>query len=148
MRDTLRTAAAIVLAILVAWILPASAQDKPYKEGTVWAITFIKVKPGMFDTYLRDLAPQRKKINDEAMKEGLLLSSHIFTGTSANHEDWDLMLMDEYKNWAAFDGLDDKYEAIAAKMIGSEDKRVQIMVKRNDMREIVGDKVVQELILK
>jgi len=25
------------------------AQDKPYKEGTVWTISFIKVKPGMFD---------------------------------------------------------------------------------------------------
>jgi hypothetical protein len=42
------------------------AQDKPYKEGTVWTISFIKVKPGMFDVYMRELAPQRKKLMEEA----------------------------------------------------------------------------------
>jgi len=56
--------------------------------------------------------------------------------------------MDEYRNWAAFDGLTEKFEAIEVKLIGNEEKRTQLMIKRTDVREIVGEKVMQELILK
>ena len=128
--------------------LPSAAQDKPYKQGTVWSVSFIKVKPGMFDQYLRDVGPQRKKIMDEAQKQGLILSYKMLSGGSANRDDWDIMFMEEYKNWAAFDGLTEKFEAIEAKLIGNEEKRTQVMVKRTEVREILGDKVLQELILK
>jgi hypothetical protein len=46
----------------------AVAQDKPYRDGTVWSVTMIKVKPGMFDTYMREVLPQRRKIMEEAKK--------------------------------------------------------------------------------
>lgn len=121
------------------------AQDKPYKEGTVWSVTFIKVKPGMFDVYMRDLLAQRKKLYEEAKKAGLVVSEKMLSGSASGRDDWDLMLMTEYKNWAALDGLNDKFDAIALKVIGSEEKQVQTMVKRTDVREIVGDKLMQEL---
>jgi hypothetical protein len=140
--------ATVVLASLVALLQPAAAQDKPYKEGSVWSLTFVKVKPGMFDVYMRDVGPQRKQIMEEAKKRGLVLSYKMLGGNSANQADWDVLFMDEYKNWAAFDGLSDKFEAIEAKLIGNEEKRTQMMIKRTDVREIVGDKVMQELILK
>jgi hypothetical protein len=124
------------------------AQEKPYKEGTVWQISFIKVKPGMFDVYMRDLAVQRKKLMDEAKKQGLIVSERMFAGSAAGRDDWDLMLMVEYKNWAAFDGLSEKFDALALKVVGSEEKQVQTMVKRADVREIIGDKVVQEITFK
>ena len=126
----------------------ALAQDKPYTEGTVWSVTMIRVKPGMFDVYMRDLLPQRIKINEEAKKQGLLVSSHILSGDSMGRDDWDVMILTEYKNWAAFDGMSAKYDAIAAKIIGPEDKQVQVMTKRGDVREILGNKTMQELIPK
>jgi hypothetical protein len=124
------------------------AQDKPYKEGTVWSITFIKVKPGMFDVYMRDLAAQRKKLMEEAKKQGLIVSEKMLSGSASGRDDWDLMLMVEYKNWAAFDGLSEKFDALALKMVGSEEKQVQMMVKRTEVREILGEKMVQELTFK
>ena len=127
---------------------PSSAQEKPYKEGPVWNVTLIKVKPGMLDTYLRDLASARKKLMEEAKKQGLIVSEKMFIGQAANREDWDLMLMVEYKNWAAFDGLSDKFDALALKLVGPEEKQVQMMVKRTETREILGDKVVQEITFK
>ena len=63
-------------------------------------------------------------------------------------DDWDIMFMDEYKNWAAFDGINAKYDAIMGKLVGAEDKQVQLMTKRTEVREILGDKVMQELIIK
>ena len=139
--------AVLAFAVLPALVLPAIAQDKPYKEGSVWDITFIKVKPGMFDVYMREVGPIRKQVMDEAKKQGLVLSYKLFGGISANHADWDVLFMDEYKNWAAFDGLTKKFEAIQAKLIGNEEKRMRLMIKRTDVREIVGEKVMQELIL-
>jgi hypothetical protein len=58
------------------------------------------------------------------------------------------MFLDEFKNWAAFDGLSGKYEALEDKLIGSEDKRTQLMVKRTEVREITGNKLMQELMPK
>lgn len=124
------------------------ADDKPFREGTVWTVTFIKTKPGMTDIYLRDLGANRKKLMEQAKKEGLILSEHLFSGDATSREDFDLILMVEYKNFAAFDGLGDKFRALAEKMVGSEDKQTQMMVKRTEVREILGTKTMQEIYLK
>ncbi len=138
----------LTLAVLAAFAQASIAQDKAYKEGTVWTVTFIKVRPGMFDSYMRDLSTQRKKLMDEAKKQGLIVSEKMLTGSSSNRDDWDLMLMIEYKNWAAFDGLSDKFDALALKLVGSEEKQMQTMVKRTEVREIVGEKTLQEISFK
>ena len=140
--------AVVALAVVSALLQPAFAQDKPYREGTIWSLSFVKVKPGMFDVSMREVAPHRKQIMEEAKKQGLVLSYKVLSGNSANPSDWDVLFMDEYKNWAAFDGLNEKFDAIQSKLIGNEEKQAQIMVKRTEVREIVGDKVMQELILK
>ena len=143
-----RLVAAAMLCGVMAAPMMALAQDKPYTEGTVWQVTMIRVKPGMFDVYMRELLPLRIKINEEAKKQGLLVSSHILSGDSMGRDDWDVMILTEYKNWAAFDGMSAKYDAIAAKIIGPEDKQVQLMTKRGDVREILGNKTMQEMIPK
>ena len=137
-----------LLAIFLLGTQPVVAQDKPYKEGTVWNVTLIKVKPGMLDVYLRDLGSARKKLMDEAKKQGLIVSDRMFIGSASSREDWDVMFMVEYKNWAALDGLSDKFDALALKIVGSEEKQVQMMTKRTEVREIVGDKMLQEITLK
>ena len=141
----LRLSSAAILCVLCA---TAYAQEKPYTEGSIWSISMIRVKPRMFEGYMREVLPLRKKINEEAKKQGLVVSDHIFSGTSMGRDDWDVMFMTEYKNWAAFDGITAKYDAIASKIIGSEDKQVQLMTKRTETREIIGNKTMQELIVK
>ena len=124
------------------------AQEKPYTEGSVWFITMVRVKPGMLDVYMREVLPLRKKINEEAKKQGLILSDHILSGGASGRDDFDVMYLTEYKNWAAFDGITAKYDAIVGKVIGSEEKQVQLMTKRTEVREIKGEKPMQELIIK
>jgi hypothetical protein len=141
----LRLTSAAILCVLCATVY---AQEKPYTEGSVWYISMIRVKPGMLDVYMREVLPLRKKINEEAKKQGLAVSDHIFTGNSMGRDDWDVMFMTEFKNWAALDGITAKYDAIASKVIGSEDKQVQLMTKRTETREIIGNKTMQELIIK
>jgi hypothetical protein len=123
-------------------------QEKPYTEGSVWIITMVRVKPGMLDVYMRDVLPLRKKINEEAKKQGLILSDRILTGSASRRDDFDVMFLTEYKNWATFDGITAKYDAIESKIIGSEEKQVQLMSKRAEVREILGEKTMQELLIK
>ena len=97
---------------------------------------------------MKNLAENWKRLNEEAMKQGLILSYKILSSPAANQEDWDVMLMIEYKNMAAFDGMDEKMDALSAKLFGSEDQRKTGSLKRNDIREILGGKLVREIILK
>jgi len=138
----------VLLAGLALLAPVAVAQDKPYTEGSVWTVSMIRVKPGMFDVYMKEVLPMRKKINEEARKQGLLLSSHIPAGSANGRDDFDVMFLEEYKNWAAFDGMSAKYDAIMRGVVGPEDKQVQVMTKRTEVREIMGDKVMQEIMTK
>jgi hypothetical protein len=126
----------------------AYGQDKPYTQGSVWYIEMIRVKPGMMDVYMRDVLPLRKKFDEEAKKQGLIISTHVMSGPSTGRDDFDVIFLTEYKNWAAFDGLDAKYDAITSKVVGNEEKQVQLMTKRTDVRDILGEKAMQELIPK
>src|ERR1022692_3261284 len=80
----LQLTSAAILCLLCATVY---AQDKPYTEGSVWYISMIRVKPGMLDVYMREVLPLRKKINEEAKKQGLAVSDHIFTGNSMGRDD-------------------------------------------------------------
>jgi hypothetical protein len=148
MMKTVNMILRLTAAILYVLSATAYAQEKPYTEGSVWNISMIRVKPGMLDVYMREVLPLRKKINEEAKKQGLVISDHIFTGNSMGRDDWDVMFMTEYKNWAAFDGITAKYDTIVGKIVGPEDKQVQLMTKRTETREIVGNKTMQELLVK
>ena len=137
-------------ALLLSLSLPAQsvAQGLPYTEGSVWSIGFVKTVPGMTNDYYKNLADNWMKMNEAAKKEGLVLSYKVLYGPAANTEDWDIMLMIEYKNMAAMDGMAEKMEALSGKLLGSQDTRRTGAVKRNEIREIVGGKLVREIILK
>jgi hypothetical protein len=126
----------------------AYGQEKPYTEGSVWLVTMIRVKPGMLDVYLRDVLPLRKKIDEEAKKQGLILSDRVLSGSASGKDDFDVMFLTEYKNFAAFDGISAKYDAIESKIIGAQEQQVQLMTKRAEVREILGEKTMQELIIR
>ena len=122
--------------------------DAPYTEGPVWIVTMVKTKAGMTDDYLKTLAKIFKNTNDEAKKQGILMDYKILLGDDSNPHDFDILLLQEYKNMAAFDGLREKTDPIADKLIGSEDVQRQGAVKRMEIREIMGTKTMREISLK
>ena len=137
-------------ALIVSLSLPAqsAAQGLPYTEGSVWSVGFVKTVPGMTNDYYRNLADNWLKMNEAAKKEGLVLSYKVLYGPAANTEDWDVMLMIEYKNMAAMDGMAEKMEALSGKLLGSQDQRKVGAMKRNEIRTMIGGKLVREIILK
>ena len=137
------------VAVCAAFASLCQAQsDAPYTEGPVWTITMVKAKPGMTDDYLKTFAKTLKAYNDEAKKQGIIMDYKIFLGDASDPHDFDILLMTEFKNMAAFDGLRAKLDPIADKLIGSEDVQREGAVKRMEMREIMGDKLMREVTLK
>lgn len=129
-------------------VTAASQSTAPYTEGAVWQITMVKTKPGMGDDYLKALAKIFKTTNDEAKKQGIITDYKILIGDAATQQDYDILLMIQYPNMAALDGLRDKTDPIGAKLIGNDDQQRQLAVKRLEIREIMGDKTMREITLK
>jgi hypothetical protein len=160
MKFTKTFSAAIIIAATAGAVSICSAQNSasaavttaqstaPYTEGAVWQITMVKTKPGMGDDYLKTLAKIFKSTNDEAKKQGIITDYKILIGDAATQQDYDMLLMIQYPNMAALDGLRDKTDPIGAKMIGNDDQQRQLAVKRLEIREIMGDKTMREITLK
>lgn len=124
------------------------AQNRLYKEGSVWNVSFIKTNSGMGEDYLNNLKTTWKAVHDEALKQGLILSYKILDGAAANPQDWDVMLLVEYKNLASMEGVDDKWDAIYKKAIGDESTMKQLRESRVSMRTIYGEKLMREVVYK
>jgi hypothetical protein len=122
--------------------------ESPYNEGSVWSLTMVKTKPGLSDDYLKQIKSTFAGELDEAKKEGLILSYKILIGEAATPQDFDILLMVEVKNFAALDGQRAKFDAIDKKLLGSADQQRETAVKRLEIREIMGDKLMQEITLK
>jgi hypothetical protein len=122
--------------------------DDPYTEGPVWNITMVKVKPGMGDEYLKSLAKTLKLSLEEAKKQNLIVDYKILLGNAATPQDFDVLVMVESKNMAALDNGREKFDPIARKIVGTTDQQQAIQVKRLDIREIIGTKLMREISLK
>ena len=139
----------VVGALSFVWGGFCSAQsDAPYTEGPVWEITMVKAKYGMGDEYLKGLAKTFKGTLDEAKKQNLILDYKILLGDAATPHDFDILLMVESKNMAAFDNAREKFDPIARKIEGSPDQQRATATKRLEIREIMGNKLMREITLK
>jgi len=137
-----------VMLLLVICAGPSQAYEPPCTKGTVWNITFVKTVEGLEDLYLEELREMWKPIMEEALKEKVILSFRIFSSPASTPGDWDLMLMMEFENFAALDGIEEKMMAIFERLAGEEEEFEEGAAKRNEIREILGDKLAIELFLK
>jgi hypothetical protein len=125
-----------------------TGSNAPYTEGTVTQVTFVRTKAGMTDDYLKNLAKNYRMVMDEAKKANTIVGYSIFPGDPATEDDFDVMLMVEYKNMAALDSLRDKMDPIELRVAGGEDQARQGSMKRAEIREILGTKTLREVTLK
>ena len=120
-----------------------------YSEGPLWRVTLIRVKPTHFDEYLTNLQKNFKVVVEELKRQGLILDYKIFLKeTQSNPQDWDICTAIEFKNHAALDGLASKEEAVRDKMLGGKQAFQQGVEKREEIREIVSEELLEEVLLK
>jgi hypothetical protein len=124
------------------------ADDRPYTEGAVTEVSYIRTKPGMFDEYMKWVATQRKQEMEELKKAGIIVSYAIYAAQPRGPQDPDLIFTVTYKNMAALDGLDEKTDPIDKKIFGSTEAANKATVNRAQMRDVLGSELVRELKLK
>lgn len=138
---------ALVLA-LASFACGAWAQSaKPYKEGSVVELSYIKIKPGRFDDYMKFLDTSYKQLMEENKKAGLITGYAVYSAQARSPQEPDLILTVTYANMAALDKIEEG-EAIAAKVVGSQDTQNKAFADRGAMREVLGTQLIRELVLK
>ena len=126
----------------------AYADGRDYNDGPVQNVSFIRTVDGHFDDYMHWLATTYKKRQDAAKAAGLITGYQVLIGQPHNPQDPDVILITEYKNWAALDHLGGKLEQISAKVEGSVDAANKAQADRSKIRTVLGSENVQVAELK
>ena len=137
--------APLLLLIVGASVL--AQMNRPYRNGSVWQISFIRIKPGMDTAYLTYVAGMWKTEQEAQKKEGLILSYKVLAVEGHNPGDFNLMLMTEYKDLATMEGGQDKADALAQRVIGTDEKQMQGYKDRLEIREVMGTRLAREIVL-
>jgi hypothetical protein len=124
------------------------ADGRHYNDGPVVNVAAIRTVDGHFDDYMAWLASSWKKQEEAAKKAGLILSYRVLIVEARAPTDPDIYLITEYKNWAAFDGLGSKLDAVSAQVEGSIEKANQAEVDRGKIRTVLGSQTMQTADLK
>lgn len=137
----------LATALLVLSVAVFAQVNRPYRNGSVWNIAFIRMKPGMETAYLNYIASEWKR-NQEAMKkEGLIVSYKVLTTEAHGSTDWNIILMTEYKNMATMEANEAKADALAQQVVGNDEKQRQGYRDRLEIREVMADRLAREIIL-
>jgi len=120
---------------------------RPTHDGTVWELSFIRVKPGMDSAYNKYLATEWKKEQDSLKAEGMILSYQVIGTESHSPTDWNLLLMVEFKDLATLEANQDKADALMQKMFGGDEKVMQGYKDRSEIREVIGTRLARQIIL-
>jgi hypothetical protein len=142
-----RASIGAVLAIAAA---TCNAAPTGYKLGSVWNLAMISVEPGRGDEYIASLREYYTTVMEQAVSEKAVVSYKLLQGARSNPQDFNFMIMIESPNWASYDQLPDKLEAIAGKLAGSvakaEDAARTGFADRTKVRTVFGGKNMQEIV--
>ena len=137
----------IALVLVMAAISVFAQMNRPYHNGSVWSIGFIRIKPGMDTAYMNYVAGEWKAEQEAQKKDGNILSYKVLSVEGHSTTEFNLMLMTEYKSLAAMEANEDKAEAVAQKVVGNDEVQRKGYNDRLAIREVVGDRLAREIIL-
>ena len=148
MRLTQGICAAVALLATTALTGTAYADGRDWNDGPVINVASIRTVDGHFDDYMHWLATTYKKTQEALKKAGLITSYRVIVVEARGPNDPDILLVTEYKNWAALDHLGGKADEISAQIEGSVDKANQSQAERAKIRTVLGSRTQQEALLK
>jgi hypothetical protein len=150
MKNMIRVIAVLAFSamLLPTFSLAQSVPVRPFHPGSVWDIAFVKAKPGVGLKYMEWLATEWKTEQEALKKAGLILNYMVIETESHGPNDFDLMLMTEFKDLASLEANEDKREAVANQALSSNDqKMIAGYEERASWREIIGNRLAREIIL-
>src|SRR6266478_8359921 len=129
--------------LMIAAISVFAQINRPYHNGSVWNIAFIRIKPGMDTAYMNYVATQWKAEQEAQKKDGNILSYKVMSVEGHTATEFNLMLMTEYKNLATMEANEDRADAVAQRVIGNDEKQMQGYKDRLEIREVMGNRLAR-----
>ena len=139
--------AALAAALSLSGLSVAQAQtaQRVYDNGTVWAISYVETKPGMFDDYMAYLNTSWKQSQELAKKAGDVISYRVLAVDNPRDHEPDVVLLVEFKNMAVFDRSLDDLDKQTSTVFGSPVKSNQAAVSRESIRVLRGSYLAREV---
>ncbi len=137
----------LVVSLLLLGVSVFAQVSRPYRNGSVWNIGFIRMKPGMETAYLNYVATDWKRDQEALKKDGLILSYKVLQTENHGATDWNLMLLTEYKDMATLEANEAKEDATYQRLIGNDEKQRQGYRERLEIREVMGGRLAREIVL-
>jgi hypothetical protein len=147
MRTNRALTGSLAALLLLVGVTVFAQVSRPYRNGSVWDIGFIRMKPGMESAYLNYVATDWKREQEALKKEGLILSYKVLTTESHGSNDWNIMLMTEYKDQATLEANEAKQDALYQRVTGNDEKQRQGYRERLEIREVLGNRFAREIVL-
>jgi len=124
----------LVVSLLLLGVSVFAQVNRPYRNGSVWDVGFIRMKPGMETAYLNYVATDWKREQEELKKDGQILSYKVLQTEGHGSNDWNLMLMTEYEDMATMEANVAKEDALVQRVIGNDEKQRQGYRERLEIR--------------
>ncbi len=137
----------VILVVLVLGVVAFAQVNRPYRNGTVWSIGFIRMKPGMDTAYLNYVAGDWKREQEALKKDGQIISYKVLQTEAHGSGDFNLMLLTEYKDLATYEKNQDRADKLLQTVIGNDQKQMQGYRDRLEIREVLADRLAREIVL-
>ena len=147
------TAAAGAQSAPVASPAAGRAQNaRGFSYGSVTLVNYVHVYYGHFEEYMAWVTSTWLPTMEAAKKAGLIIDYKVFQADPKNPDEPNLFLEITFKNFAAYAGdlgdKTDEFEAVTEKVICSLECQNQARVHRNELRKVLGNEVIREIIFK
>jgi hypothetical protein len=123
---------------------PTNVETKPYHDGPVWDLDFVRPKTGMDDRYLRYLAEVWKPYQETMKRAGYIMDYKVIVTESHDPQDFSVILMTQFKDLATMEVNMAKIEAVGKKLPGAAESEY---AERDHWRDMIGGRVGREIIL-
>ena len=148
MKNRNRTLISVLIVLILTLSIVVVAQvNRPYRNGSVWSIGFIKMKPGMETAYLNYVAGEWKREQEALKKDGQIMSYKVMTTEDHGSTDWNIMLMTEYKDLATMEANEAKADNLLQTVVGTDEKQMQGYRDRLQIREVLQNRLAREIVL-
>lgn len=138
---------ALAISLLCPLMVLAQQASKPYHDGPVWEIAFIKTKAGMEDRYMRYLSEEWKREQEASKKAGYILDYKVIATEAHGTQDFNVILMTEFKDLATMEANSEKIEALGQQLFGGQSKIESGYQDRGSYREVIASRLAREIVL-
>ena len=145
-RNRILVSSLIVLVLTLSIVVVAQV-SRPFRNGSVWSIGFIQMKPGMETAYLNYVAGDWKREQEALKKDGQIISYKVLTTEAHGSDDWNIMLMTEYKDMATMEANEAKADQLTQTVVGTDEKQMQGYRDRLQIREVLENRLAREIVL-